>query len=684
MAEPRESSGPDTDAPERARRPTWSVFGDPLGVAVFLVALAVAGGTWQVGFFITDTYAVANGLANLADGHLTVERVYYSLTLGSQPGLHVVDGQLYARNYGQMVAALPAYYAFEVLVAVTQLELLLVGSWSLLVLAACRQVGVVLRRRRSFELGGSVLAAVVFGTSLPLVRPVEAEMTGIAALQALSVVSVAVVALALYRLCARVEGRRLGAVAGLGSVVATPLWFWAAVPKRHTVLAAAVATLLFWFAASRRPGPRVGVPLSDRVDRAVVPAVVEKALVLRVLAYALAALVAWVHAFEGVVVLGSLVVADLATASTTSRRALFALVLGVSVGLAPVLVTNDAVSGNPVEPPRLTDSFQPGGSVEIGPGGTVQSTGGTDTGGSAGGASPDGDGETGTGTDDGGGLAAGALTERIRSSSVVGYVERIVRETGTGPQRLYHTYVRSGRVDSIANYDVNDQETVDLSLAESFPVVGGAVGGWLGALLVRGRQFGDDGTRRRSDGGAKSTVRQLARRGRTAKPARQTEGFAVLLCAGYATLYFPLLPLISQLTVRYLLPAVPALAYLVAQRPVVRRTVRTTGRSLAGGYVVAAVVGLALTVVAFPALDLAVGEAMQLHGLADLAVCGALVAVTVAARAGLIRDTRYVAVALGVAGAATTLLMVRMQLVYFEYGTYAVPVVRQAAAILAG
>lgn len=685
----------------------WSIFGDSLGLAVFLVALVLAAGTWQVGFFITDTYAIANGLVNVADGHLTVDRIHYSLTLGSQPGLHVVDGRLYARNYGQIVAALPLYYGLEVLAAVTRLELLLAGSWSLLFLGTCRQVGAVLDRRRTFTLAGSVLAVGTFGASLSMARPLDPDLTGIVALQALSVLSVSVLALALYRSCTSVGdgSRRLGVAAGLGAVLVTPLWSWAAVPKRHVIIAAAVATLLFWFATSRSSGRRVQLPLAEPIGGGALFGRVEKALLVRTMAYALVALVAWVHAFEGVVLLAAFAVADLATVSTTSRRALLAVVVGLSVGLAPVLATNIATSGNPAEPPRLTESYSPGGDIELGPGGTVQSPEGTGSSGDdrSGGGETDsepgtdgggGEAGSGTGTDDGGGLAVGALADRIRSSSVVGYAERVIRETNDAPSRLYHTYVRSGRIGEHVRYDVNQQEAIELTLAESLPLVGGLFGvllGWVGCRVRPSRTGRRDS---RSDGGTADTadrhlskigsrVRGLPRRIRSADPAVQTDGFAVLVLAGYATLYFPLLPLHTQITVRYILPSIPVLVYLVARRSVVGRSVEAEPRALVVSYAVVSLVGLTGTVAVFPVLDLAVGEAMQLHALVNLGVCSLLLIATATARAGFIDDTRVTAAVLGVTGAATTVLVVRMQLVYFEYGTYAVPVVRELADLLA-
>jgi hypothetical protein len=687
MAEP----GPGTD---EASTRNWSLFGDSLGLAVFLGALAVAGSTWQVGFFITDTYAVANGLVNVAEGHLTIDRIEYSLTLGSQPGLHVVDGYLYARNYGQAVFALPAYYALEVLTTVARLELVLAAGWCLLVVAACRQFGVVLDRRRVFQTGGSLLGVGLFGASVALATPIGAELTGLLALQILSLLAVAVTALAMYRLCARIHGTRVGAVAGVGTVLATPLWFWAAVPKRHALTAAAVAVLLYWFAASRQSGPRVTLPLVGAV---------RKAVILRSLGYALAGLAAWVHAFEGLLLLGTFAIADLATASTTSRRALVAVAVGASVGLAPFVATNLLVSGSPVEPPRLTESYSGGDDVELGPGGEVKSAEPTGSGGGQGDQTDSGGGESGestggpggtAGSADGGPSAVGALAERVRSSSAFGYAQKAVSEAIDAPSRLYHTYVRSGRVDDWVRYSVNDEESIELSLAESLPLVGGLVGGLLagiGARLRSGWRSRRSASELRSDGGtgrAKTgdgllrTVRRLPGWVREATPARQTDGFALLVFAGYATLYFPLLPLHTQLTVRYVLPVVPALVYLVARRQAVHRAVAVASRSLVVSYVGALAVGVLVVAVAFPVLDPAVGEAMQLHALVNLAVCGVFLGAVAGSRVGFV-DDRAVAATLGVAGAATTLLVIRMQLVYFDYGTYAVPVVRRIADVLA-
>jgi len=636
---------------DRLRRP--SVFGDQAGLAVFLGALSAVGATWQVGFFITDTYAVANALANLAHGDLAIERVYYSLTLGGQPGLVAVDGHLYARNYGQAFLALPLYYGLAALATVADLGLLLVALWALVVGAFCRQVGVVLGRRARFQTVGSVLAAVLVVTSVPLVDPVEDELVGLVALQVLSMLAVGVTAVAVYRSARHVRGRRVGVAAGAGTVLTTPLWFWAAVPKRHTLTAAVVAVLLFWFATSREPGGQIRLPVAGRR--------VYRSLALRVAGYLLVGLLAWVHAFEGIVLLGVFGLADLTTASTTSRRVLVAIAVAVTVGFAPFVATNVAVTGDPLQPPRLAPSyFGAQDEYTIGPEGGVTGpadqsttdgeavgTSGDENGGSAGEDSGESAGDTAEQAGDGD-EPPGTASDPSRAPSfdpfagAVGFGERVTsyggrfaETAGSAPARLYRTYVRSGRADALTDYHVNDEEAIELSLLESNPLFGGVLGGLLAGL------------------GA--------------------------VVAGFGALYFPFLPLFSQLTVRYLLPAVPALVYLLGRVPAVATAVETRPRLLAGWYGGAVAAGLLGLTVAGAWLEPAVGEAMQLHALVNLAACGVLTIAVVVTAAGADRDTRVRTAAVATAGAATTVLVVAMQLAYFEYGTYAVPVVRLVA-----
>lgn len=648
------------------------LVGDDLGLALFLGGLVATGLTWQIGVFITDSYAVANALRNVAAGHLHIERVYYGLTIRGQPGLRLVGDQLYARNYGQVFLALPVYYALDALSAVADLRHLLIGIWSLLVFAFARQGGRLAGRPTAATIAGSALALALFWTNVSIASPFDNGDAGIAALQIVSMMAVAGTGLAVYRLVDRFHGSRAALAAGCAVIAATPLWFWAPIPKRHTLTAAGVAIVLYCFAASRRPDDRFA---------------------LRVTAYVAASFVVWVHAFEGVLVLGILLVADLATAPSTSKRQTLALALVLAVSFAPILATNAVVTGDPTEPPRLAGSspywnddvsVEPDGAVAIdvetgsdeSPSGSDGGTAETDPSASdadgPAGSDPPGDGTAGAD----GPPVFGALDWAQHQAERVLYADRFASTVGSAPERTYRTYVRSGRIESGVSYGVNDEEAIELTLLESLPVAGVLVGG---VALALGRI----GSRARSRPAALSSpgraltgpVRWL----RTASPARQTDLLACLVVAGLAVIYFPFLPLHSQLTVRYVLPMVPALVYLAVRIPAVRTAVDGAFRPLVGGYAVSVAIGLIAVAVGLPVLEPAIGEAVQLHALVNLCACGIAAGLVLARTAGADVSNRAVALALALAAAATTVLLVAMQLEYFEYGTPLLPAVRAVA-----
>jgi hypothetical protein len=74
------------------------LFGDRYGLCVFLAAALFLGLCWRLGFFITDSRTVANLLANVADGRLSVGEMPFSLARSNQPGLVEVDGEARRRT----------------------------------------------------------------------------------------------------------------------------------------------------------------------------------------------------------------------------------------------------------------------------------------------------------------------------------------------------------------------------------------------------------------------------------------------------------------------------------------------------------------------------------------------------------------------------------------------------------
>ncbi|MEF8785938.1 MAG: hypothetical protein V5A45_08395, partial [Haloarculaceae archaeon] len=273
-------------------------FGDRLGLTLFLGAVLWCGALWRVGIFIQDTVTVANALANVADGHLAILDSPYALTLGEQPGLVEVDGQAYGRNYGHVLLALPLLWLLEVGSALVAPKLLLAGAWSLGLVAFTGQVGRLTGREQIAAIG-SVGALLVFVGNVLSVTALPEGVLALVALQLSTIVAAAFIAVVLYRLVGRFHGRRMGVAAGVAVVVATPVGFWATIPKRHVVTAAAAVVALYCFAVSR-----------DRTDR--------RGTLSRACSYGVLGLLTTVHPFEAFFLFVVLAPVDLVTAPENS------------------------------------------------------------------------------------------------------------------------------------------------------------------------------------------------------------------------------------------------------------------------------------------------------------------------------------------------------------------------------
>ncbi|WP_254273045.1 hypothetical protein [Haloarcula marina] len=638
---------------DRARTVGRLVFGDRHGLVLWLGLLCWFGLTWRVGFFIQDTYATANTLVALADGQLHVTRIPYSLTLGSQPGLHRYDGLLYGRNYGQLALAVPLVWALEALAVVVDPRLLLAGLWAGVALVFVGQ----LDRLDTVDAGwirpmGGLVVAVLFVATLPVATDLDTDRLALAAYQLSTMLAAAAAGLAMYRLVSEFHGRRLGLVAGVALGVATPVGFWATIPKRHTLVAALTLWAVYAFAVSRRREGRT-------------------ALVARAFAYGFAGFVTWTHAFEAFFLVGTLAVVDLATARRTDTRTLAVLGAALLLATAPMLATNYAISGNPAEPPRLLPNVE-GGDVEFSP----SADGGTDApGGDSGG--PAADGSAGTSSESGGGervgrdsdggfLSTARDTAGPVSEFVVGAVVDGVATLGN-PTQMWHTFVRSGHIPGIP-YRLNSYEVIELTVLESTPILGALLA--LPALV--GRRLREDGR----DALARVDPRTLS-------PIRQTDLLVVAVAAVLTVVYLSRALTYSQLTVRYLHPMVPLATYGVCRIPAVRTAATEATGRLVGSYLVSLAFALAVVLGGIAGLELALGEAVQYHALWNLAAAAVGGAVVVAHTLAPDRiSPRTVAAGLALPAGFATAFLLLSGLVYFDYGTYAFDLVRVVADVL--
>ncbi|RXK47450.1 hypothetical protein [Halorientalis pallida] len=675
------------------RRLGHALFGDRYGVVLFLGTLAVLATYWRIGVFLTDSYAIANGLVNVADGHLAITKITYSLTVGSQPGLWYADGAVYARNYAHIFLSLPALWVLDALAALFDLRLVLAAAWSGIIVLLFDRAGRILDRHEPFAIAGAALALLTFLASALVAAPLPDRWTAFLALQITGMLAVAFAGVVLYRVLAHAHGRRVGLVFGAAAVVASPVSFWASIPKRHALSGLAVVAVLGAFYFSRAADTR------------------RRALGLRALAYTVVALWAWLHALEALVVFAVLIPTDLATARSNHPKHLAVVTLVFLVALAPFLATNATINGDPFQPPRSLDSFsgqvdplatggQDGGDSRSGGGGSTptptptESQPTTDTSRTTEGTGPPAttNGTT-TGSGTGGTTAPeppvptspsepspGPITTLLSALAAIlgvaiegstwafgkgwSYVDTGITLAQDEPERLYHTFLRSGRIPEYVRYRMTEQEAIDLALLEVAPLLGGLLG-VLGTSLRRLR-----------------TTSLHAFRTALGQPTRQTDLLAVAMAVALVLMNVERLPLHTQITVRYLVPIVPLGLYGVARLRCVQRAVNADLRWLTGAYVGTFLLGTLGFLLALLWFDLALGEAMQLHALVNLAGAGLLAIWAVVASLGFDFDERVGVVALAVPTALSTLFLLFTGLVYFQYADYALPLVETLVELL--
>jgi uncharacterized membrane protein len=627
-----------------------AVVGDRLGLVVFLGTLLAVGVTWRVGVFINDNYTLANALVALADGSFVVDEAVYG-TLEA-PGMNVHDGRLYGRNYGQVAFAVPLLWGLRAVTAVADLGLVFATAWSLLLLAFAVQIGPLTGRESLCATAGAVLALAVFAANAALAEPIPARLTALAALQLGTVLATALVATTVYRLLARMHDRRLGVAAAAVSVFATPVGFWAAIPKRHVTVTALLAGVVYAFYRSRSAGDG-----ADERDGLLSPTG------FRALAYALVGLYTWVHAGEAFAVFLALVAVDLPTAPSNDRRTLAVVATAFAASLAPFFATNAAISGDPVRPPRMLSEF-------------AVSTDGGAFGGSGGGG---GGGGGGVASDGSAPLLPAPVrtivaTAAERSGLIFGPFVAGAKAVVSDPESLYRTFVRAGYDGYIGARD-NDQ-AINLSVLESAPVLAG-----VGALVATGGRRATAAVRRSDGLTVGDRLRRSVRAARTS-PAAATDAFVALVAVLFTLIYIPRLPLFAQVTVRYLLPVYVLAVYALARQPWMRRVLAERGRAALWSYLGGVLLGAQLIFVAVTVGSFGRGGAFQLHAVVGLVV-GAAFAVSALGSALDERVDSVTAVVGGLAAALGTDLALLSAFVYFRYGPHVLPVADWLADLLA-
>lgn len=631
---------------DRSRRFAYRfLFGDQVGLAIFLGALMFFGLTWRTGFFINDNFSLANGLVNLVDGHFHFTHVAYGPANGDSPGTYTDGTRVYARNYGMIVAAVPFYIFLQFLAFVADFQVAIIALWSLLVLAFCVVLGRVCARPQLGNYAGSLLALVLFTVNVAFATPLASGKIGLLALQFVSMLAAALVGVLVYRLLVQLESSLIGVVGGVFAVLATPIGFWATIPKRHVIIAMLVLAAAYSLYRARAEG----------------------SLRFRALAYVWPALAAWVHPPDGIVLFVALASIDLVTRRKLAIGELAVMAIVFLIALTPFIATNLAITGGPLEPPRFLPDYKGELLLDQGIPENAEPKGGSGAD-NVGGASGDGSGASGieervTGENPNGdsvgsgtraegfaGLLLGLVSSLLGAASDVSarlsrfeYAVSRGWSVVTDTDRMYETFVRSGISGPVAE---DEFRAIRLSFLESIPLAG---------LLVA-LPFGLGRSRLRAW---------------LASPQAVVDLFAVAYGVFLALVYLPRLPLHATITVRYLVPMMPLLLYLGLRSTRVKTVIEDALEPLVASYVVAVMFGLvavgALTV------DAVLIERMRLHAFIATAVWPLLGVVFI-----LPNRMRGIVVAravmIGVVAGATTVFILMSSVAHYAViGDHALP-----------
>ncbi|WP_324758756.1 hypothetical protein [Haloarcula montana] len=603
---------------------TWArlrtvLFGDRIGLAIFLGSLCLFMLAWRTTVFITDTYTIVNGLYAVSNGHIGITEAVYGGNLDT-PGMTSAGGRTIARNYGAIVLSLPFLALVESLDAITSLRIGIAALWSILAL------GVVVQTRRVLDSdaivwAGSVLVLVVFAANVVFATPLDDGAAHLYALQLFHMTVAAFGPVVLYRLLRRIDGPRMGVLGATVYVLGSPLVIWATVPKRH-VLTATVAVGIMYFLYRSRAAETDGL--------------IRRPAVFRAFAYALVMLYAWVHAPEALLLCVVLAAVDLPTAADNGPRALATIAAVSALALVPFLVTNELLTGSVVTPSRLLRNAGP--AVES----TAASAGQSSSGRSSGIPIPD------------------PVLSILRPFTLLGGELLLgFRTAFSQPEDVFLTFLRSGHASGTLNND--NTEAVNLAILESAPILAATVG-VLPAVW-----------RRRESLGLPSRV---------LSPTRVVDSFAVLAALGVCGLYLSRLPLHAQVTVRYLFVLYPLGIYLLFRTPSVRDALDQYLRSFAWALAVTVLLGGQLLVV-FVALSVnGIGEAFQLHALLALGSAAPLAAWGLFGRSDGWFG-RVGAGLFGVATGLTTIFAWLTVVEYYALGNaHALPIVRYIGQLL--
>jgi hypothetical protein len=633
------------------------LFGSDTGLTLFLGSILFFSLLWRTDVFLSDSFAVANALIAASRGDVVISTFVYGPESGVMPGMLVGNGKLVARNYGQVAAALPVFLALTGLTVVAKLHSVLLAVWSLVLYAFLSKLAAQTQIVTRWRVAGTVV--VLASINAVVLDPIPSRMTAYVSLQMTTMIAAALSVVFFYRLTRTIADSRTALLSSVALAVASPVGFFATVPKRHSF------SVLFLLA---------GMFL---LYRARIADDIRYSNWYRAGAYSTTGLLTWIHAPEGATLLFAIVGTDVVSSRRNNLLGLAYGLSGLLISLVPFFITNVFVSGNPFLPPRLLPEYEgdPGlisdsPSGDTGTGGGDTGGGGGDTGG-GGGDTGAGGGDTGAGGGDtgtGGGGSVGGGNQPGVIESVVGLFDKLVAvvyilltsaggairnllsvvanvtsmvatevETSTGillnRTRSSQIFLRRGYYPGVSKFD---PEASNLSMLESMPILGvlsAGVAGIPDLSVARVRRWYHS-------------------------PAFTPDAVGLIYSVGLLLLAGARLPIEESFTVRYLHPLYAFGLYLLCRSRFVRTILREQESTIKRAFVATVVIGIPSYTFGILTSAAVLSEAVQLYATTAFIIGVTVSLTTVLSVLSDVGGQRKTAIVFGAAAGIVTVYLV--------------------------
>jgi hypothetical protein len=289
--------------------------------------------------------ATGNALVAVSDGQIHLEGLYYTVAEGRPSGVRFAGDRRYGRGYAQALVTLPVLLVLRGASVFVDPSLVVAAGWSGGVAAFGGSLGRLVGRQRQVTAVGTAVAAGALLSNVALARPTDPDFVPMLALGVTTVVAGAAIPPIVYVLVRTVHGRAAGMAAGVAVTVASPVAYWATVPRYHTLSALFVVGVVTAFHASGGSG----------------------GIRARTLAYILAGLSTWVSPVEGGVLVAALVAVDLVSRWRRPWRRQLLVTVAFAGSLLPTATTAVLTAGTSLAPVGvLITNWSPAELLDVG------------------------------------------------------------------------------------------------------------------------------------------------------------------------------------------------------------------------------------------------------------------------------------------------------------------------------